>query len=103
MRGRSALGAFLRRRKAAFGGQLVPVLFFGSEARGEAHSGSDIDFNLLAKKNTAGVTEKIVKITGEILLGYEIVLSLVSSDLSEERKTVELGSFFCEAGTGVPI
>ena len=94
---RKAINAFSRRVKAALGKQVISVLLFGSKARGKSNSDSDIDIYILVKKNTLGVGEKIAEITAAILNEYEILLSPVSYDLNEERKNLELGSFFFEA------
>jgi predicted nucleotidyltransferase len=104
-RERKAINAFSRRLKKALGKQLVSVLLFGSKVRGDSHVESDIDVYVLVRRNSINVIDRIATVTADILNRYDILISPVSYDLHEERKNLELGSFFFEAvkKEGIPI
>ena len=102
---RRAIDAFSRRLKKSLGKQVLSVLLFGSKARGSSQRDSDIDIYVLVKNNTMRVHDRIGSITADILYEYDILISPVVYDQHEERRNLELRSFFFEAvrAEGIPL
>lgn len=102
---RKAIHAFSRRLRKSLGKQVLSVLLFGSKARGSSRRDSDIDIYILVKNNTMRVHDRVGSITANILDEYDILISPVVYDQHEERRNLELRSFFFEAvkAEGIPL
>jgi len=71
-----ALQAYVRVLQQRFGPRLVDVLLFGSKARGEADSHSDIDVIVLLDHPTAQDLSNARGLSFDIWLTYDVWLSI---------------------------
>lgn len=101
----TAISTFSRRLKKSLGNQLLSIKLFGSKVRGDNHKDSDIDIYVIVKEKTIKVHEKIAEIDADIYDEYEVFLSPVVYSEYEERKNLEMHSFFFEAvqQEGIPL
>ena len=70
----------LRHRfKALYGERLVQILLFGSQARGDATSGSDIDVLIILKGplNLGDEITRTGELTASLSLQYDVVISRI--------------------------
>jgi predicted nucleotidyltransferase len=79
------LGELRRRFEAIYGQRLSRMLLYGSQARGDAEAGSDIDV-LVVLEGEVAPCEEIARTIGDVAslsLDHDVVLSCVF--VSEER------------------
>lgn len=69
-----AVSEFLERVRAAYGSQLQQAMLFGSKARGEATSDSDIDVAVIVSDETWEVRDEICKFSADVSLQYDVLL-----------------------------
>ena len=74
---RVALVEFVKRLRQSLSGNLVDVRLFGSEARGEATSESDIDVLVVVQPGTARVPleDRIIDIAFDVNLDFGVYIS----------------------------
>ncbi len=73
----AALQAYIRALEERFGHQLVEVLLFGSRARGEAHSSSDVDVAVILDRPKAQDLSDARGLAFDIwLTTYQVLLSI---------------------------
>jgi len=75
--------------RATYGDRLVSLILFGSQARGDAQPGSDIDILIVLKGRVDPATEiaRLGPITAALSLTNDVVISCVF--ISEERFATE--------------
>jgi len=75
--------------QAIYAGRLVSIILFGSQARGDAQSGSDIDVLIVLRGSVDPATEitRLGPITAALSLANDVVISCVF--ISEERFATE--------------
>lgn len=102
---RKAINTFSRRVKRALGKRLLTLRLFGSKARGDFHAESDIDIYMVVKNKTSRVLDQIAQIEADILDEFDIFLSCATYSAYEEKKNLEMHSFFFEEvqREGIPI
>lgn len=90
--------------KKIFGDRLVDVLLYGSFARGEGRDDSDIDIVcvLRAPFDYSEAIQKSSKLTAELSLQHDVVLSRVFVS-EEELETRNLPFFMNLRREGVPV
>jgi predicted nucleotidyltransferase len=71
-----AVKKFLSHIRKTYGKQIHKVMLFGSKARGEANSDSDIDILLLVADETWTLKDGIVDIVADINLEYDILIDI---------------------------
>jgi len=79
---RSILAELRRRFEAIYGDRLVKMILFGSQARGDAEPGSDIDV-LVVLKGEVDPCEEIDRTSDvrlELCLGHEVVAGCIFMD-----------------------
>ena len=84
-----AVGEFIYKIIKKLKSKVVLVKLFGSKARGDYHKWSDIDILLVTKdKIRFGSPEDdiIAKLKNEIILNYDIYISIVNLSLGEYEK-----------------
>ena len=94
---RKAIHTFSRRLKKALGKELVSVQLFGSKVRGDAHEYSDIDVYIIVKEKSVKVLDKVSEIGATVWDEFDVLLSPVIYSTYEEKKNLEMHSFFFEA------
>jgi len=90
---RQAIKELIDELKKLYGDNLSCVILYGSKARGDADSGSDIDVLVVLKKMTSRYEEikKIVEITSPICLKYNVLLSVLPKEenkVNSDYKTI---------------
>ncbi len=83
------LAALKSELRATYGDRLVTTILFGSQARGDAQPGSDIDILIVLKGRVDPATEiaTVGPITAALSLANDVVISCVF--ISEERFATE--------------
>ncbi|MBI4810396.1 MAG: nucleotidyltransferase domain-containing protein [Ignavibacteriales bacterium] len=102
---RKAISAFSRRLKKSLGKQLVTVQLFGSKARGNSKKSSDVDIYIIVKEKSLKILDKVSEIDADVWDEFDVLLSPVVYSVYEEKKNLEMHSFFFEAvqKEGIPI
>jgi predicted nucleotidyltransferase len=72
----TALQAYVSTLQGRFGARLVDVLLFGSQARGEAADGSDVDVMVILDGPTANDLSEARGLAFDIWLAYRVLLSV---------------------------
>jgi predicted nucleotidyltransferase len=83
--------------KDVFKDNLKSMVLFGSYARGDNDSESDIDILILVDIDKLGIKKyhkQMVKIASDLELEYDIVLAPIVENFSEFNKYKEASSFF---------
>ncbi len=94
---RKAISLFAQRLKKSLGNQLVSVQLFGSKVRGDSKKDSDIDIYIIVKEKSSKIHDKISEIDADILDQFGVLLSPVVYSVYEEKKNLEMHSFFFES------
>ena len=71
---RTAMLDFLARVHSAYGEQVQRAMLFGSKARGDATSDSDIDVLLIVADETWKLRDEICNISAAVSLKYDVLL-----------------------------
>ncbi len=73
----NVLSEYRRRLAEIFGDELDSVILYGSQARGEAIDGSDIDVLCVMKRHLdyGEVLDRTSEVTAELSLKYDVALS----------------------------
>jgi len=67
---------FLKRIRSIYGRKIQQAMLFGSKARGEATTDSDIDVLLIVADETWRLKDEICYISSDVSLIYEILLDV---------------------------
>jgi len=71
---RTAVLDFLARVHSTYGEQIQRAMLFGSKARGEATTESDIDVLLIVADETWQLRDEICKVSADVSLKYDVLL-----------------------------
>jgi predicted nucleotidyltransferase len=72
------LEQFKRTLQALYGEQLENIILFGSQARGEAHSDSDIDLLIVTyKRLSKKEREKLINLISDISINDDLLISFI--------------------------
>ena len=76
--------------KSIYGENLMGVILYGSYARGDQKSGSDIDVAVLIRGEIDKYEEieRIVEVTNDISLEYEVLISVLPVTMDEYEKGI---------------
>lgn len=86
-----ALDEFIQAVRKSYQQEIDSIFLFGSQARGEAQEGSDIDLLLVINDSVeiAELERKIDAIASEISLKFNVVISLVHMQKSRFEQRTE--------------
>jgi hypothetical protein len=90
----AALAAYVAALQARFEDQLVDVLLFGSRARGDAHSGSDIDVVVILDNLDSAAFSDARGLGFDILLTYGVFLSIRVMSRQQSQELADMNSLF---------
>lgn len=84
-----ALEDFIHRLSDQFGGNYVRASLFGSKARGESHTESDLDVAVILRDADSAAKMEIFDIAAEEMLQYEVDISplVFAADRYEQMKS----------------
>ena len=71
-----ALQAYAHALQSRFGARLVDVLLFGSQARGDAGDGSDVDVMMILDRTAGNDLSEARSLAFDIWLTYRVLLSV---------------------------
>jgi len=80
---KEAINEFCRIVRGSLGTNLQEILLFGSMARGTSTSESDIDILVVVKNEDGLIRDKVIDITVDINIKYDVVISPII--MSKER------------------
>lgn len=80
---RAAIEAYIRRIIAAYTDEVVAIILYGSQARGEAEAESDIDLFVVVCHDTPSLRQKLADLAWEVQFEYNIVISDIIRSLDE--------------------
>ena len=88
------LAEFRHYLEALYGERLDQIVLYGSQARGDANSESDIDVLIVLKEpfNSSAEIERTSEFTSNLCLDYNVVIS--RTFVSTEQFQYENGGFF---------
>jgi uncharacterized protein (UPF0332 family)/predicted nucleotidyltransferase len=89
-----AVEEFKKGLLAELPGQVKDIILFGSKARGDAHSGSDIDLLVIVDRRTPEVDGVISEITAETLLEQRIDISTLDFTTDQIAELAAIGTPF---------
>ncbi|MFQ5814468.1 MAG: nucleotidyltransferase domain-containing protein [Anaerolineae bacterium] len=87
-----AVEEFKRRLLAKLPGQVKDIILFGSKARGDDHSGSDIDLLVIVDRRTPEADDVISDITADTLLEKRIDISALDFTRDEIAEWSAIGT-----------
>lgn len=70
-----ALQTFVRRLQSTYQSQIRQVSLFGSKARGESNTDSDVDVLVIVNQDDRSLRRDIIDIASDVSLEYDILLS----------------------------
>jgi len=81
----AALGEYVRRVSTDLADAVVSITLYGSQARGEAGTESDIDLFIVVKRDTPALREALADIAWRVQFEHGIVISDIIRNLSQLR------------------
>lgn len=72
---RSALSAYIEQVSAALGSEVVSITLYGSQARGEAVAGSDIDLLVIIRQDSPGLRQALADLAWQVQYEHDVVIS----------------------------
>jgi len=96
VKNRKTIKIFCDKIRDLLGNNLVFVKLFGSQIRGEAVNGSDIDIIIVIEKRNLEICDEIYKVLFDVDPYYEHKISLSIFSEEEYHENERLGSFFVE-------
>ncbi|MGH2545068.1 MAG: nucleotidyltransferase domain-containing protein [Ardenticatenaceae bacterium] len=90
----AALKAYTSALQKHFGNQLLDILLFGSQARGEARAGSDIDLLVILDHPDAAGLSYARGYGFDIWLDYDVQLSIRAMSLQQWQALAAMRSLF---------
>jgi uncharacterized protein len=91
---RTALQAFVRKVQQRYPTQLVAIFLFGSRARRDAHSDSDMDLLVVVTETNMAIQQSIRHLAVEVWLEFGIYLSTRVWSEAHQRQHAALQTMF---------
>ena len=100
-----AVGQFLSRLQAVFGSQVRQAFLFGSKARGEATSSSDIDILLLVENETWAMKDEICNIAADINLENDLQIDtrVIGLERWQHMEQIQAGLYRMISQDAIPL
>ena len=93
---KAVIKAYGRALRIALGENIVRIVLFGSRARGEGNSKSDIDILIELKMSDNRIQDRIADITVDYMLKYDLPLAPVTYTEQQWETNKALGSLFVQ-------
>jgi uncharacterized protein len=87
-----------------YGAELEDIILYGSEARGEAHKGSDVDIVVVLKREVEPGTEiaRLGSILADLNLRYGRLVAVIPASATQYKQAQD--PFWCNVrAEGIPV
>ncbi len=78
-----AISAYVDRAVAKFGGQIASITLYGSQARGDAEPGSDIDLLIVLRQDSPTLRQALADLAWQVQYEYDVVISDIIRNSSQ--------------------
>lgn len=89
--------------RSKLGSRIKQIILYGSQARGDAWEGSDVDMLIIVDKRTPDIREKTLDVAVEMMNKYEKLFSTLIYDEEEWQKAQEFPLAWNIKQEGVPV
>lgn len=89
--------------RSKLGSHLKQIILYGSQARGDAWEGSDVDMLIIVDKRTPDIREKTLDVAVEMMNKYEKLFSSLIYDEEEWQKAQEFPLAWNIKQEGIPV
>ena len=97
--------SFADELRVSMADEIMKIVLFGSKARGDFDTDSDIDIFILVREKTQDIRDRVGDVAADYIFDYDVPLAPVLYDLEEYDQNLKLGSFFFEnvEKEGIPL
>jgi len=71
----AAIAAYVRRAATDYANEVLSITLYGSQARGEASTESDIDLFIVVRHDTPALRQALIDLAWQVQFEYDIVIS----------------------------
>jgi len=82
---RAAIAAYVRRVATGYANEVLSIILYGSQARGEANPESDIDLFIVVRHDTPVLREALADLAWEVQFEHNVVISDVIRSIDQLR------------------
>ena len=102
---RAAVAEYIDRIQKRFPNRVLAVMLFGSKARGDADTESDIDLLVLVEAETNRFRSELWRIASDVSLDYNVVLSprVFGQARWDETRRIRLPLYRSIVADGIPL
>jgi len=100
-----AVGTFLDRLRERFPGQILQTILFGSKARGDSRSWSDIDILIIVREESWPLRGEISTLAADVSLEYDVLIGprVIGQERWERMKQRRFGLYRNIVSEGIPL
>jgi predicted nucleotidyltransferase len=101
----AAITEYVARIRGHFRNRVLAAMLFGSKARGDADSESDIDLLVLVDVESSEFRSQLWRIASDVSLEYDVVLSprVFGQERWDETRRIRLPLYRAIVADGVPL
>lgn len=93
----AGLKTLLKKLREEYPDQLRQVILFGSKARNDSHSDSDLDLLVLVETETWALRYSIWKLAGQVELEYDLLFNIQVISLERWQAMTQAGFSLCQS------
>ena len=100
-----AITALLTQIHKVYPGHIIQTILFGSKARGDSHTGSDIDLLILVKEEDWALRQTINTLAARVSLEYDVLIGprVIGEERWEQMKQQNFSFYHNVSAEGVPL
>ena len=83
---KQAIKAYVERMVSEFSDQVVSITLYGSQARGDAEPGADIDLFIVLQREVPALRQALAELAWQIQFDYNVVISDLIRNASQLRE-----------------
>jgi predicted nucleotidyltransferase len=87
----AAIAAYVRRVAADYAGEVLSITLYGSQARGEADSESDIDLFVVVRRDTPDLRQVLADLAWQVQFEHDVVISDVIRSVDQLSRMQAMG------------